>query len=53
MALIVLRLVLAYTVLNYDFEFAPGEDGTRIHRDAFNQLILKPGKLECVFKKRA
>ncbi|RFU25190.1 hypothetical protein B7463_g11145, partial [Scytalidium lignicola] len=52
MALLVLRLVLAYTILNYDFEFAPGEDGTRIHKDAFNQLILKAGKLECVFKRR-
>ncbi|KAH8799714.1 cytochrome P450 [Xylogone sp. PMI_703] len=52
MALIVLRLVLAYTVLNYDFKFAPGEDGTRIHKDAFNNLILKAGKLECVFEKR-
>ncbi|KAH8812322.1 cytochrome P450 [Xylogone sp. PMI_703] len=52
LGLLVLRLVLAYTVWNYDFEFAPGEDGTAIHRDAANQLILKAGKLECVFHPR-
>ncbi|KAL7931819.1 cytochrome P450 [Trichoderma chlorosporum] len=52
LALLVLRFVLAYTVWYYDFEFAPGEDGTAIHRDSINGLILKAGKLECVFTQR-
>jgi tryprostatin B 6-hydroxylase len=53
LAMIVLRFTIAYTVWNYDFQFAPGEDGTAIHQDAVNQLILKAGKLECVFRQRA
>ncbi|KAK5991698.1 Cytochrome P450 monooxygenase orf5 [Cladobotryum mycophilum] len=52
LALIVMRFALAYTVLNYDFEFAPGEDGTALHLQAANQLILKAGPLKCVFHKR-
>ncbi|KAM0261045.1 hypothetical protein ACHAQJ_002484 [Trichoderma viride] len=52
LAMIVMRFVLAYTVWYYDFQFAPGEDGTAIHRDSVNQLILKAGKLECVFSQR-
>ncbi|TGJ83587.1 hypothetical protein E0Z10_g5158 [Xylaria hypoxylon] len=44
-ALTVVRLVLAYTVWNYDFEFGPGETGVEIHEKALNQLILKPGPL--------
>ncbi|EGR47011.1 uncharacterized protein TRIREDRAFT_64900 [Trichoderma reesei QM6a] len=52
-ALIVIRLVLAYTTWYYEFEFAPGEDGVAIDRDAVNGQILKAGKLECVFTQRA
>lgn len=52
LALLVVRFVLAYTVWNYDFEFAPGEDGVAIHRDAVNQLIIKAGHLNCVFHAR-
>ncbi|KAL6898691.1 cytochrome P450 [Trichoderma evansii] len=53
LALIVLRFTIAYTVWNYDFKFAPGEDGTSIHRDMINQAILKAGALQCVFTERA
>ncbi|EHK47065.1 hypothetical protein TRIATDRAFT_194962 [Trichoderma atroviride IMI 206040] len=53
LAIIVLRFTIAYTVWNYDFKFAPGEDGTSIHRDMINQAILKAGPLQCVFNKRA
>ncbi|UKZ52617.1 hypothetical protein TrVGV298_006398 [Trichoderma virens] len=53
LAMIVMRFVLAYTIWYYDFEFALGEDGIAIHRDAINGQILKPGKLECVFTQRA
>lgn len=48
----VLRLTLSYTVQHYDLKFAPGEDGTCIFRECFNQLILKAGPLQCVFTKR-
>ncbi|KAK5651342.1 hypothetical protein OQA88_12575 [Cercophora sp. LCS_1] len=51
-AMVVLRLVLSYTVLNYRFEFAPGEDGSAIHREAKDNLILKAGPLNVVFSKR-
>lgn len=48
----VLRLAIAYTVWHYDFELAPGEDGTKIFTEMRNQVILRPGPLECVFTKR-
>ncbi|KAL6855681.1 cytochrome P450 [Trichoderma novae-zelandiae] len=51
-ALIVIRLVLAYTTWYYEFELAPGEDGAALHRDAADRQILKAGKLECVFTQR-
>lgn len=53
LAMIVLRFTIAYTVWNYDFKFAPGEDGTSIHREMVNQAILKAGPLQCVFNKRS
>lgn len=52
LALNVLRLTIAYTLWNYDFQFAPGEDGRRFENGAKFQLIVKPAKLECVFRKR-
>ena len=52
LAMMVLRLVLAYTVLYYRFEFAPGEDGTDIHSKARNNIILKAGPLKLVFEER-
>lgn len=51
--MMVLRLVLSYTVYHYQFEFAPGEDGTAIHREARNNIILKAGPLRLAFTKRA
>lgn len=50
-ALIVLRMVLAYTVWHYDFEFAPGEDGKAFIRDSQNCLVLKVGPCQCMFTK--
>ncbi|KAL7787138.1 cytochrome P450 [Trichoderma ceciliae] len=52
LAMVVLRFVIAYTVWHYEFQFAPGEDGTAIYRDAANQQILKAGKLQCIFRQR-
>ncbi|KAL0935946.1 cytochrome p450 [Colletotrichum truncatum] len=48
----VIRQTIAYTLWNYDFTFAPGEDGTRLEREAKFHLIIKPGRLDCVFTKR-
>lgn len=52
LALNVLRLTLAYTLWNYDFQFAPGEDGKVFEEETKFQLIIKPGRLDCVFTKR-
>lgn len=48
----VMRLVLSYTVFNYRFELARGEDGTAIHRESRDNLILKAGPLKVVFTRR-
>ncbi|KXX76972.1 Tryprostatin B 6-hydroxylase [Madurella mycetomatis] len=52
LAMMVLRLVLSYTALHYRFQYAPGEDGTAIHKQAKDNLILKAGPLKLVFTKR-
>lgn len=52
LALMELRYILAYTVWNYKFSFAPDEDGRRISEDAMDLLILKAGKLDLTFTKR-
>ncbi|KAJ0382269.1 hypothetical protein COL922a_012916 [Colletotrichum nupharicola] len=52
LAMNVIRTTVAYTLWNYDFEVAPGEDAERLHRESKFQLIVKPGSLNCVFKKR-
>lgn len=49
LALMVAKLVLSYTISLYDFELPPGDDGTSFLSGCKNQLIIKPGKLECVF----
>ncbi|KAF9873728.1 cytochrome p450 [Colletotrichum karsti] len=52
LAMNVVRMTIAYTLWNYDFGFAPGEDGSSLDGEAKFQLIVKPGRLNCVFKKR-
>ncbi|KAJ3960404.1 hypothetical protein N0V92_002941 [Colletotrichum tropicale] len=52
LAMNVIRMTVAYTLWNYDFEVAPGENAERLHRESKFQLIVKPGSLNCVFKKR-
>lgn len=47
-----LRIIIASTVWNYDFQFAPGEDGSTIENETLDLVILKPGKLDLVFRKR-
>jgi cytochrome P450 family 628 len=52
LALMELRMVISSTIWNYDFEFAPSEDGSTIENDTLDLVILKAGKLDLVFKKR-
>jgi tryprostatin B 6-hydroxylase len=52
MTLQLMRLILAYTVWYYDFEFAPDEDGDRIIKERRNTIVIKPGRLDLVFKRR-
>jgi len=47
-----LRYLLAYTVWNYKFAYAPGEGGDRMDEESVDLVILKAGKLDVVFKKR-
>lgn len=51
-ALMELRMVLANTVWNYDFEFAPNEDGRTIETETLDLIILKAARLDLVFRKR-
>jgi tryprostatin B 6-hydroxylase len=43
---------IAYTIFNYDFEFAPGEDGMRFRNEEHWNLIVKQARLDCVFTRR-
>lgn len=52
LALMELRMVLAETVWNYEFQFAPGEDGHIIENETMDLVILKAAPLHLVFKKR-
>lgn len=45
----VAKIVLSYTVSLYDFSLPPGQDGSSFLNGCKNQLILKPGELQCVF----
>jgi tryprostatin B 6-hydroxylase len=51
-AMMLMRLVVAYTVTDFDFEFADGEDGTAIVRDTKDVTLVKPGELRLRFTKR-
>lgn len=48
--MLLLRVVVANTVCNYDFEFAPGESGRDVFDKAKNQIIMKAGPLYLTFK---
>jgi cytochrome P450 family 628 len=52
LALLEARMVLAHTVWNYEMEFAPGENGSRIINETIDIVILKAGQLDLVFRKR-
>lgn len=50
MAYMILRVVVANTIYNFDIEAAPGTDIETIVRQRKNLGILKAGPLQCVFK---
>ena len=52
LALMELRMVLAETVWNYEFHFAPGETGSTIENESLDLGIYKAAPLNLVFKKR-
>jgi len=52
LAMMILRLLISYTVYNYRFRYAPGEDGKAIVDEAQNHLVLTAGPLHLVFDKR-
>jgi cytochrome P450 len=52
LALMELRMIITSTVWNYDFEFAPDEDGSTIENETLDLIILKVAKLDLVFRKR-
>lgn len=47
--MMVLRKVLATTVLAYDFDFPPGDNGSAIFTQMRNQIIMKAGPLPLIF----
>jgi hypothetical protein len=51
--MMLMRLVVAYTLTEFDFEFAPDEDGTAIVRDTKDVTLVKPGELRLRFTKRS
>lgn len=51
-AMAVLRLSLAYMVWNFDWEFAPGDDGSSIWRKERWPFSRRAGPLRCVFRFR-
>ncbi|KAK0671599.1 putative cytochrome P450 E-class, group I [Cercophora samala] len=53
MGMTVVRLILAYTVYNYTWDFAPGEDGRRIYSESRDNLISKAGPFKACFTPRA
>jgi hypothetical protein len=52
LALMELRYLLAYTVWNYEFTYALGENGRRMDEESMDLVILKAGKLDVVFTER-
>lgn len=48
-----MRSVVALLVARYDVKFAPGEDGTGLHRDALDAFTLLVKELRLVFTERS
>ena len=52
LALMILRIVTASLVDNFDMEFAPGEKQSRIMEDSYNTVTNNPGPLRLILRKR-
>ncbi|KAL3447168.1 cytochrome P450 [Aspergillus insuetus] len=52
LALMNLRSTIARLVMEFDFEFAPGEDGSRFLGDGKDNFVFYPGDLNMVFTRR-
>jgi hypothetical protein len=46
--MMVAKIVLSYTISPYEFGLPSGNDGSSFLDGCKYQIILKPGKLECV-----
>ena len=44
-----MRLAIAYSVRYFDWQFAPGDDGSSIYTEEKWQFSRRPGPLRCVF----
>jgi len=53
LALMELRCVIAKLLVAFDFEFAPGEDGTELIQKGRDHFTMEPGPLNLVFKARS
>ncbi|KAE8138750.1 cytochrome P450 [Aspergillus pseudotamarii] len=52
LSLIEIRVAAALILTEFDFEFAPGEDGQRMFSEAIDYFTTSPGPLHLVFKDR-
>ncbi|SPO04003.1 uncharacterized protein DNG_06686 [Cephalotrichum gorgonifer] len=51
-AMSTMRRVVAYAVWDFDWDFAPGDEGSSIWRQEEWLFTRKPGPLPCVFRRR-
>lgn len=52
LALMNIRSVITKLVCNFDISLAPGEDGSRVEKEANDHFILGLGPLNMTFKQR-
>ncbi|KAK4165553.1 cytochrome P450 [Cladorrhinum sp. PSN259] len=53
LALMNIRSVISKLVCNFDIDFAPGEDGSRVEKEAVDNFIVRIGPVDLTFKTRA
>ncbi|KAI2474924.1 Cytochrome P450 monooxygenase protein [Pyrenophora tritici-repentis] len=52
LSLMEIRVAAALLLTSFDFDFAPGEDGTRMFTKATDYFTTTPGPLNLVLKNR-
>jgi cytochrome P450 len=52
LALMELRSALSKLIMQFDFVFAPGDDGTNLIEKGRDHFTMEPGPLNLVFKTR-